>query len=80
MSGLVRKNPTLKFAVYDLATVKVDHKKSDKARDKQRANKESGARQESNAGHIGGDFAITPNPPFLSQREEMFNKYFLVAK
>ena len=75
MSGLVKKSDTLKFSVFDLASVKVDHKKSDKSRDKQRANKESGARQDNNAGHIGGEFTITPNPPFLTQREEVFNKY-----
>lgn len=48
----------------------------EKSRDRQRANKEAGDRIDGSAGLIGGAFTISPNPVFVSKREEIFNKYY----
>jgi threonyl-tRNA synthetase len=73
-------NQTGKFAVLDLATLKIDHVKNSNSkaaaagkRDQTRANKESGGRI-AGSGLIGGPFKITPNPSFLEARTEVFDR------
>lgn len=66
----VKVNKTDKFASIDLSSVVTAKPK----REKSRLNKESGERIECSAGLIGGDFQITPNPPFIESRNQIFER------
>ena len=81
MSGPVKVSATAKFAVLDLASSKVDHVAKTKksaaeaaAREKTRLNKESGSRQESSGGHIGGPFTASTDLKLYAGREAVFDR------
>lgn len=67
-------NQTGKFAIFDLATT-VNAKVVKSKRDQTRLNKESGERI-AESGLIGGNFKINPNPTFVNERNEVFERYW----
>ena len=75
-SAPVKLNVTGKFAVADLASLKIDHvaKASDKKRDQTRANKESGDRIQK-GGLIGGHFEASQSVAIQAERIEVFERY-----
>ena len=74
----VKLNATGKFAVADLASLKIDHVAvvpADKKREKTRANKESGDRIKKSGELIGGVFDASKSPAIQAERIEVFERY-----
>eukprot|EP01032_Pedospumella_encystans_P018572 gene18572-21136_t len=74
----VKLNATGKFAVADLASLKIEHVAvvpADKKREKTRANKESGDRIKKSGELIGGVFDASKSPAIQAERIEVFERY-----
>jgi threonyl-tRNA synthetase len=85
MSQAVKVNATNKFAVFDPAGFKGDHKKSadaaaqQKRSDMQRATAGVGDRM-TTTGLIGGDFSPSKDGSRFSQRTDIFEKLYLIKQ
>jgi hypothetical protein len=71
-------NPTGRFAVIDLANLKIDHVAASESghagREKTRLTKGTGQSIEAGSGKIGGAFTVTPNPPYLAERIKIYER------
>ena len=78
MSNNFKVNTTQNFAVFDLPSVQVNANigkelEKGKKREQLRANKEHGSKMNS-VGLIGGDFVVQPNPSFVQERSDLFDR------
>lgn len=82
MSTKLKVNVTGKFAVHDIASISVDHKRAiaakEQKRDQQRTNKESGERIKEGSGLLGGVFKPAEMPSTQTDRLAVFAR--LLAK
>ncbi len=69
-------NHNTRFATLDIASLNVNHVQAaaegGAGRNKTRLNKESGAKIKVGV-KIGGDFSVQKNPPFLKDRQAIFD-------
>ena len=71
------KNETNKFSVLDIPGIK---QSKHEVRAKDRANKESGARQIADAGLIGGNYTKSNGETFINHRLSVFDRLYKVQE
>lgn len=72
-------NPTGRFAVLDLCSLKVDHvaaaaSEKHHGREKTRLTKGTGQSIKEGTGRIGGPFKVEPNPAYLAERLKIYEQ------